>query len=344
MRSNLINFISFAVLSLSAALVSAQDAKTAKLLVNQGIALNDSGKYAQAVEKYSEALKADPNDLQADYEMGFSLYNEGKGLDAVPFLEKILASNDSKYETYDLLGSIYDDNNQPDKAIDCYIKGIADYPKYERLHFNLGISYLRQKKYTGAEDCESDAIKLDPKHASAQRIYAMAEYEEGNHTRSLLAWCSFLLLEPNTQRSAGAFDYIKAIINYGVTRKSEKAININVSEKDLKSEDFILPITIVASTEDKGFESKKESAVDSLTVELTSVFQLAAEHAKSDTGFYANYLAKYFGKLADSGNVPAFARFISLGAYKDDDLAWFKANKKQLDDLDMWVQTTQRGF
>src|SRR5271156_247973 len=137
MRSNLITFIAAAILSLPAAFASAQDTKTAKTLVEQGIALNDSGKYAQAVEKYTEALKTDPNDLQADYEMGFTLYNEGKGLDAMPFLEKIVQSNDSKYETYDLMGSIYDDNNQPDKAIDCYIKGIADNPKYERLHFNL---------------------------------------------------------------------------------------------------------------------------------------------------------------------------------------------------------------
>jgi tetratricopeptide (TPR) repeat protein len=344
MRSNPITFIAALILSFSAAFASAQDVKSAKALIKEGITLNDSGKYAQAVEKYTEALKVDPNDLQADYEMGFTLYSEGKGLDAIPFLEKITQSKDSKYETYDLMGSIYDDNNQPGKAIDCYIKGIADNPKYERLHFNLGISYLRQKKYDEAEACETDAMKLDPKHASAQRIYAMAEYDQGNRTRSLLAWCSFLLLEPQSQRSAGAFAYIRAILNYGITYKNEKSIDISVSEKDLKSEEFMSQMAIVASTEDKGFESKKETPADSLTVELASIFQVAAEHSQSDTGFYSNFFAKYFGSLAASGNVPAFARYISLAAYKDENLAWFKENKKQLDDLDLWVHSTARSF
>jgi tetratricopeptide (TPR) repeat protein len=343
MKSNLITFIATVLLMMPAALVSAQASQTAKDLVDQGVTLNDSGKYVEAVEKYTEALKVDPNDLRADYEMGYTLYTEGKGLDAIPFLEKITQSNDSKYETYDLLGSIYDDNNQPDKAIDCYQKGIADNPKFEHLHFNLGISYLRQKKYKEAEDCETEAIKLDPKHASAQRIYAMDEYEQRNRTKSLLAWCSFLLLEPQTQRSVVAFNYIRTIINNGVKRTGTNAVTISVSE-NTPADELVLPMTVVASTQAKELNGRKLSGVDSLEVELTDVFKYLGEARQSDTGFYANYFAKFFGKLAASGNMPAFTRLISLTAYKDENLAWFNENKKQLDDLDMWIRSTPRDF
>jgi tetratricopeptide (TPR) repeat protein len=276
--------------------------------------------------------------------MGFTLYTMGKGMEAVPFLEKIIQSNDSKYETYELLGSIYDDNKQTDKAIDYYKKGIAENPQYERLHFNIGISYLRNKQYDLAEAEEITAIKLNPKHASAQRIYAMAEYDKGNYTHSLLIWCSFLLLEPQTQRSVEAFNYIKAIINRGVTKKDDQHININISTNELGTEEMMTRVGIVAATEDKEFESKKESAVDSLTVELKAVFEGTAERNEKDTTFYAKYFAKYFGALAGSGNMPAFCHLVSLMAYRDENVAWFKENKKQLNDLDSWVQTTSRGF
>ena len=37
-----------------------------KALVRQGVELNDAGKYNEAIEKYTEALKADPNNQEAD--------------------------------------------------------------------------------------------------------------------------------------------------------------------------------------------------------------------------------------------------------------------------------------
>lgn len=344
MKSYHITPIAVLFLSVAAITASAQSGKTAKQLVDEGIALNDSAKYPQAIEKYNEALKTDPTYLRADYELGYTLYSTGKGLDAIPYLEKAVQSTDIRYVTYELLGSIYDDNKQYDKAIDCYKKGIADNPKFERLHFNLGVSYLRQKLYDLAEAEEITAIRLDPKHASAQRIYAMAEYDRGSYTRSLLIWSSFLLLEPQTTRSAEAFRYVRAIINQGIRHKDEKSVNINISKNELGSDELMTRISIVASTEDKGFQSKKESAVDSLTAELTSVFQVVAEHNQKDTSFYASYFAKYFGSLANSGNMPAFCRLISLMAYRDENVAWFNENKKQLNDLDSWVQTTSRSF
>jgi len=42
--------------------------------------------------------------------------------------------------------------------------------------------------------------------------------------------------------------------------------------------------------------------------------------------------------------MPAFVRLISLSVYKDDDVAWFKENSKQLDALDLWIRSAQRTF
>jgi tetratricopeptide (TPR) repeat protein len=344
MKSFPITIAAILFLGCAAFSAHAQDSKAADQMVDEGVKLYDAGKYPEAVEKYTEALKLDLNSLRADYEMGFTLYTMGKGMDAIPYLEKILQSNDSKYETYELLGTIYDDNKQPDKAIAYYKKGIAENPKYERLHFNLGLTYLRQKQYDIAEEQEIAAIKLDPKHASAQRIYAMAEYDKGNYTHSLVIWCSFLLLEPQTARSTEAFNYIRAIINQGITKKDDKHININLSGKEIGSEELMTRLGIIASTEAKEFEGKKESVIDSLTAEITAVLQGSAERNERDTSFYATYFARYFGQLANSNNMPAFCHLASFTTYKDENSAWFKENQKQLQDLSNWVQITPRSF
>ena len=336
MRSNLITFIAVAILGLPAAFASAQDAKTAKTLIKEGIALNDSGKYTQAVEKYTEALKADPNDLQADYEMGFTLYNEGKGLDAIPFLEKITQSNDSKY----------DDSKQPDKAIDCYIKGIADNPKYERLHFNLGISYLRQKKYTEAEESEIEAIKLDPKHASAQQQYGLAAYYNNHKAAAVLAFCNFLLLEPQSKRSATVYGYIMKIFENEAKQKN-LVLSVGKGSNGISAMSMAnMSVTMAAATKTE-LAKKNADSVENLSTVLKIMFEALGRQAQ-DTAtkkdFFWNFYADYFYKLAESGNVPAFARYISLTAYRDENLTWFKENKKQLNDLDLWVHSTARSF
>jgi tetratricopeptide (TPR) repeat protein len=313
-----------------------------KDLVKQGVVLNDAGKYDEAIAKYNEALKADPDNLTADYEMGFTLYTAGKGKDAIPFLEKIIASpNGNKYETCDLLGSIYDDNKDPDNAIKYYLMGINDNPRFEKTHFNLGITYLRQKKYAESEASEIEAIKLDQKHASSQRIYAIATYSDNKKIHSLLAWCSFLLLEPQSERSPQAFAYIRDILYKGIKPKDSKNVTITVSDKDMGTENFLLPMTVLAATLDK----KNLSAVDSLTLQLTEVFKVAGEVKEGTNGdFYSNFYAKFFNKLALSGNMPAFVRYISLRVYKADDLAWLNINKKALDNLDLWIRSNERDI
>ncbi|RKR85642.1 tetratricopeptide repeat protein [Mucilaginibacter gracilis] len=322
-------------------LATAQTNDNAKSLVKEGIALNDAGKYVEAIDKYKLAIKLDPAYPNSYYETGYSLFSSGKGKEAISYIEKYLQLEPKAGGGYDLLGSIYDDDKQPDKAIEYYKKGIEADAEYQRLHYNLAIAYYRQGKFTEAEDCAIRAVKLDPKHASSMRIYAMTTYKEQKRDCSLLGWCSFVILEPQTARSAEAYRYIKNILGHGITKTGEKSVTISVSEKELGSGDMMMQIAVLAATTDK----KGLSPTDSLSLQLKSVFEVLAETAANKpVPFYTSYLAKYFGNLAHSNNMPAFARLISLAANADDSKAWFKEHQIELTNLDKWVQTTERSF
>lgn len=324
-----------AFLSLTA---QAQDAKT---LVSQGVALHDQGKYAEAIDKYNEAIKLDPGFALAYYESGYTLFSTGKGKDAIPYLEKCLTLNPKAGGAYDILGSIYDDDKQPEKAIEYFKKGIEADPVYQRLPYNLAVTYMRLKKYEEAERYAIDAIKLDPKHPSSQRVYAIATYNLRKRGISLLAWCSFLMLEPQTQRSAEAYSYINTILNFGISRSSEKQVNITVSPKDLDGGNFTMPIAILAATTDK----KGLTAIDSLTLQLKSLFQVSSTfQGKKQDDFYTHFYSQYFSKLAATDNMPAFARLVSLSVYKDENTAWFKEHDKELSAMSKWIADTERKF
>src|ERR1700744_1742652 len=103
-----------------------------EILINRGVALNDSGKYAEAIDKYKEALKIDSLSGKAYYELSYTLFSSGHGKDAIPYLEKVLKLNPNDAGGYDMLGSIYDDDKQPEKAIEYYLKGIKADPQYQR--------------------------------------------------------------------------------------------------------------------------------------------------------------------------------------------------------------------
>lgn len=322
--------------------VFGQSSNDASALVKQGVALNDEGKYKEAIDKYKEALKLDPNFLLADYELSYTLFASGRGKEAFPYLEKATSENSPyRAQAYDLLGSIYDDDNQPDKAIEYYKEGIKADTQYQRLHFNLGISYLRKKMYAEAELCAIDAIKLDPKHASSQRVYAIATYYQKKRASSLLAWCSFLLLEPQTKRSGEAYLYVQNILNYGIKKTGEKSITISISPSESGSNELIMPIAVLGATSDK----KNLTAIDSLQLQLTSVFKILGETEQNKTQtFYSTFFAKYFENLANSAHMPAFARLVSLSAYKERNLKWFKENDTQLTALNNWVEAMERKF
>lgn len=318
-----------------------QSKEDAKNLVKQGVALHDEGKYAEAIQKYQDAIKIDPENSTAFYELSYTLFSTGKGKDALPYLEKVIKLDPGSGGAYDMLGSVYDDDKQPEKAIDYFLRGIKADPNYQRLYYNIAITYYRQGKYTDAETNAINAIKLQPKHASSHRIYAMITNKQNKLGCSLLGWCSFLLAEAQTKRSVEAMKYINAIINNGIKKNAEKSVTITMQENNMNPANLMMPMAVINATSGK----TNLSSIDSLTLQLTSLFEVAHTiTGDKDQPFVAKYFSDYFAALGKSGNMPAFVRYITLGIYADENKKWFKEHDKELSALDTWVTSTKREF
>jgi tetratricopeptide (TPR) repeat protein len=327
---------------LCSAFVFAQDSKAATMaLLKEGIALHDAKKFDEAVNKYNQALKLEPENVSIQFEKGYSLSAAGKTDEAVNILEKVAASN-KEPSAYDVLGSIFDDKGEYGKAQKYYLAGITAFPTYQRLHFNLSICYLRQNKYVQSEQAAIDAIKLDPRHASSQRIYALATYGQGKSLNSLLAWCSFLLLEPQTERSVEGCNYLKHILYKGI-----KGNNITLTaDKANQTEQLSISIGVnsallLAKTSKTNGETV--TSLDSLIAPLSFVLKMGGQKKDDATqAFFYKYFGRYFAALATTDYMPAFSRYITLSAFRDENMAWLKSHEEDVKGLSTWVNTTKR--
>jgi len=317
----------------------AQATDDAQSLVKEAVKLNNDGKYADAVDKYTQALKLDPDNMSANYGIAFSLLSLNKGDEGIPYLQKVINAN-NKLTTwaYDLLGSVYDKDKNTSKAIEAYKAGIKIDPAYQSLHYNLGLVYFRSKDYAEAEKCFAESIKLDPKHANSQRVYALVCFHQNKRANALLGLCSFILLEPNTARSTEAFGNIQHILQGG-NLKVEPGVSLPAFDANSAA----LNNAISKAVLDAG-KAKYASAGDLLSAQLTAIFNAIGPLADKQTGddLFRKYYAAYFYQLAQSAHMPAFARMMNQA--NPENAKWITDHPLYMNELYTWIKTTPRDL
>ncbi|MEP6613485.1 MAG: hypothetical protein ABJA76_16405, partial [Mucilaginibacter sp.] len=225
---------------------SAQSTDDARALVKEGVKLNDEKKYAEAIDKYRQALKIDSGSLFAAYQLAYSLFLSDKGTEGLPWLQKVITGDEKlRAAAYDLSGLIY----------------------------------FKNKQYAEAELKAIEAIKLDPKHASTQRMYALVSFHQNKRAQALLGFCSFILLEPNTARSAEAYGNMEHILQGG-NLKPEPG---EAASQAIEASTNTLNQTITKAVSD--FSKRRyASAGDLLTAELKAIFMNVGQLTEKQTG------------------------------------------------------------
>lgn len=252
---------------------------------------------------------AQSDDPAADYKTALGLVNNNKGTEGIPYLEKVIKSN-SNYTNaaYVLLGSIYDKGNEPQKAIATYKEGLKAFPQDQTLNFNLGIACFRDKQYAQAELAAIEAIKIDPKQANSQRLYGLVTFHQNKRANALLAFCNFLLLDPNGDKSDEAITNMQSILKGGVLKADGVATKLSAADAQENAKfNAIISASITSG------KAQKLSGDALLEYQLKTIFMQVGKvsASKSSKNFFDTFYADYFYKLAQSGNLPAFVKVVT---------------------------------
>ena len=135
--------------------------------LNQGTALHQQGKLAEAERCYGEVLQQQPNHFDALHLLGVIARQTRRTERGVELIKRAIGLNPNVAEAHSNLGNALMDLKRPAEALASYDKAIALKPDYAEAHNNRGIALRDLKRPEEALASYDKAIALKPDYAEA---------------------------------------------------------------------------------------------------------------------------------------------------------------------------------
>jgi tetratricopeptide (TPR) repeat protein len=197
---------------------------------NRGVELYDQGKHAEAIEQYKLALRKEPDDAFAMYNLAVVYQDQGKLEEAIRLYQNILKNTEDTNSRINLASIYYDrgdrdlafielktaaDNNQDSaeplsirgeyleregelkKATGKYVQALAIDDQHALTYFRLGRIYCKQNKPDSCREKLEKAVELEPETPIYLKTLATQYEEKGNATEAIHLLERASVLEPD---------------------------------------------------------------------------------------------------------------------------------------------------
>ena len=182
---------------------------------NLGNALKDQGKLEDAAACYRRALKLKPDFAPAHNNLGNALNDQGKLEEAVACYRRALEVKPGYAEAHNNLGNVLKDQGKLEEAVTCYRRAMELKPDYAEAHANLGNALKDQRKLEDAVACYRRALELKPEFAEAHNNLGGALRGQGKLEEAIACYRRALELKP---------DYAEAHNNLGDALKDQRKL------------------------------------------------------------------------------------------------------------------------
>lgn len=345
------------ILLLASTTIAAQEIKPPSLtpapqlekhgdLVREAVALHDRGQYDEAISRYQQILKENPDDVGAMYEMGFSYFAKRdyqKSLDVA--FKGVKYKSDLLKGFYTLIGNDLDHLGQAEKAIKVYREGIKLFPRDNQLLYNLAIALLGANKPGEAKKSLKEAVRASPDHASAHLGLSQLWLKENYKIPALLAACRFLIIEPRSQRSPSVLQIINQIMQSSVQKGKEPSnltifidTNAKTDEGDFGALSTVVGLVAAARHIDK---NKDKTEAQLFVDELSTLFAIMSEGTQKSSGFAWEYYRPYFSEMSRRKLTEPFCYFILQSAKMEGAERWLTQNFGRVSELLDWSKSYQ---
>ncbi len=185
--------------------------------IAEGLRLHDAGQYEAAIAVYRDLLKDYPKNPRVLFELALSTLSAGKPIDAIEHAMRCL-KQDSPYDSdcYQIIGNAYDFRGNQAMAEEAFRLGLKKDPHPARLHFNLGVNLMQQKRTAEGIPEFQAGLQEDPAHPGSWRALGIASQMAGQRANAFVAHARFLTIEPDSQRSSAAASQLWALLFHGV--------------------------------------------------------------------------------------------------------------------------------
>lgn len=335
-----------ALLFLPAIALAQSDEEKIQNIVEEGVILNDKGKYEEAISKYEEALDIDKKSSLALYEIAYTYYIMEDYKSAVKYAKKATKSEDRHAASaYLIMGNAYDKLGDVKKSIKAYDEGIDQNPDNHLMYYNKALTCYRAGKREVSEEALYRAIDANAAHPTSHMLLGLIKGDQGKKTQAILATYFFLFLEPSSQRSSKSLDYVNYLLNEGVSKEGNE-ITINVNSLDdsnpFSTTDMMIQMNSALDLSEKG--------EDSLTLELNDAQQFALKNQtifnslagieadqKTD-GVWFDLYVPFFTNMQEAELAEVFSYYIQISSGSEDVNDWLDRNESKMVDFQEWIE------
>lgn len=314
-------------------------------MVREGITLHDAKKYPDAVAKYEEVIAANPDCTLVIYELSMTYYAMGQKTKAME-----TAYRGSKYKSDDLplfyltMANCIDDVGKPEAAVKIYqdaikmLEGDKDMVRHlSSVHYNLGVTLIRQKKLPEARVELKKAIEYNYQYASPHYLLARL-YSDGKYkVPAFLAAARFLSLELTSQRSQIASQLIRQTL--APAQKDDKgSINIFLDMNAPKDEGdftaFEMFLGTLAIVQEKDGEKKTEE--QKFVGAVGTLIALVAENKDVKKTFVGKQYVPFLAEAKRLGYSEVIGYLVLHHTGSEAARGWLTDNEAKLKEFVAW--------
>jgi tetratricopeptide (TPR) repeat protein len=183
-----------------------------------GSALNNQGKWDEAVPHLERSLQFKPDYIEAHVNLGVALMNQGKPAEAISQFEQTLRLNPHSIEAHYYLGDALAAQDKLAEAIPHFEQALQFRPDYSDNNFNytdahygLALALARQHKWAEAVPHFEQALQLKLDETDARYILAVKLAARKKWDEAMELYQQVLQRKP---------DFAEALNNYGIALAS----------------------------------------------------------------------------------------------------------------------------
>ncbi len=145
---------------------------------------------------FSHAVKVSPKNAAARNYLGFALAREGKYSEAIDQLTEALRLKSDYAEAHVNLGLVLDEQGRFQEAIRHFSEALRIDPKSAKAHANWGMALTRKGLLREAEKHYSEALRIDPEDAEVHNNLGVTLYGEGRFQEAMHHYSEALRIRP----------------------------------------------------------------------------------------------------------------------------------------------------
>jgi len=170
-------------------------------LFSMGFDYAKKGENKKAIEAYKQAIRIDPDDAMAYYNLGVVYHRLSLYREAIEAYKQAIRIDPDDAKVHSSLGVDYGNLGLHRESIEAFKQAIRIDPDDAGAHYNLGVSYGKLGHHREAIEAYKQAILINPDYAEAHLNLGIDYGQLGHHRESIEAFKQAIRIDPDDAKA-----------------------------------------------------------------------------------------------------------------------------------------------